>query len=234
MNIKKLAIPLMLVPFVFGACNQNKSSVKLKNESDSISYCLGLTVGENLKHFDMPSLDVKTFGQAVYEVMHGKETKIKPENAGMYLQQYFTKLQMQQGAKNLKDGQDFLAKNKERKGVTTTPSGLQYEVIKQGTGPHPAKDDFVSIHYKGSLLDGTVFDNSYDRGQPASFSVGGVIPGFSEALQLMPVGSKYKVWIPAELGYGANGNPRGGIKPNSVLSFEIELLSIDSSTNKTK
>jgi len=127
-----------------------------------------------------------------------------------------------------------LKKNKERKGVITTASGLQYEVLKEGTGPHPTKDDMVSIHYKGMLIDSTIFDSSYERGQPVTFAVGGVLPGFTEALQLMTVGSKYRVWIPSELGYGPNGNPRGGIKPYSVLVFEIELLSIDSSAKAKK
>ncbi len=235
MSIKKILIPVLVAGLVITvSCNNKKSSAKLKNDIDSLSYCIGLSFGENLKEAELPSFNIDAFKQAVNDVMNKKETKIKPENANAYIQEYFMKLQMQQGAKNLKEGQEFLAKNKERKGVITTASGLQYEVIKEGTGPHPTVNDFVSIHYKGSLIDGTVFDSSYDRGQPASFAVGGVIPGFTEALQLMSVGSKYKVYIPSELGYGASGNPRGKIKPNSVLIFEIELLSIDSSSNNNQ
>ncbi|MCX7987236.1 MAG: FKBP-type peptidyl-prolyl cis-trans isomerase [Bacteroidales bacterium] len=232
--MKKLSFVALTITLALSSCNQKSSSVKLKNDIDSLSYCIGVSIGENLKEADLPSFNVEVFRKAVEDVLAKRETKIKPENAGMYIQEYFTKLQMEQGMKNLKEGQEFLKKNKEKKGVVTTASGLQYEVLKEGTGPHPTKDDMVSIHYKGSLIDGTVFDSSYDRGQPATFAVGGVIPGFTEALQLMTVGSKYRVWIPAELGYGAAGNPRGKIKPNSVLVFEIELLSIDSSASAKK
>lgn len=234
MNIKKLFIFALLGTIVLASCNKKSSSVKLKNDIDSLSYCIGVSIGENLKEAELPSFNVDVFRKAVEDVLAKRETKIKPENAGMYIQEYFTKLQMEQGMKNLKEGQEFLKQNKEKKGIVTTASGLQYEVLKEGTGPHPTKDDMVTIHYKGSLIDGTVFDSSYERGQPATFAVGGVIPGFTEALQLMTVGSKYRVWIPAELGYGAAGNPRGKIKPNSVLVFEIELLSIDSSANAKK
>lgn len=235
MNIKKLSIVVVLLgAIVLTSCNKKSSSVKLKNDIDSLSYCIGVSIGENLKQAELPSFNTEVFRKAVEDVLAKRETKIKPENAGMYIQEYFTKLQMEQGLKNKQEGEEFLKKNKEKKGVITTASGLQYEVLKEGTGPHPTKDDMVSIHYKGMLIDSTIFDSSYERGQPVTFAVGGVIPGFTEALQLMTVGSKYRVWIPSELGYGPNGNPRGGIKPYSVLVFEIELLSIDSSANAKK
>ncbi len=232
MSIKKFVFwGTGVIMLLIASCNNKKSSVTLKNETDSISYCIGLSIGENLKQADLPSFNTEVFRKAIEEVLANKETKIKLENAGMYIQQYFTKLQMEQSAKNLKEGQEFLKKNKEQKGVVTTSSGLQYEVLKEGTGPHPTVNDMVTIHYKGTLIDGTVFDSSYEKGEPATFAVGGVIPGFTEALQLMTVGSKYRVWIPSELGYGASGNPRGKIKPNSVLVFEIELLSIEPAQN---
>jgi len=235
MNIKKLSIVVVLLgAIVLTSCNKKPSSVKLKNDIDSLSYCIGVSIGENLKQAELPSFNTEVFRKAVEDVLSKRETAIKPENAGMYIQEYFTKLQMEQGQKNKQKGEEFLKKNKERKGVITTASGLQYEVLKEGTGPHPTQDDMVSIHYKGMLIDSTIFDSSYERGQPLTFAVSGVIPGFTEALQLMTVGSKYRVWIPSELGYGPNGNPRGGIKPYSVLVFEIELLSIDSSANAKK
>jgi len=234
MNIKKLSIVVLLGAIVFTSCNKKSSSVKLKNDIDSLSYCIGISIGENLKQAELPSFNTEVFQKAVEDVLAKRETKIKPENAGMYIQEYFTKLQMEQGKKNQQEGEEFLKKNKEKQGVITTTSGLQYEVLKEGTGQRPSMNDMVSIHYKGSLIDGTVFDNSYERGQPVTFAVGGVIPGFTEALQLMTVGSKYRVWIPSELGYGPNGSPRAGIKPYSVLIFEIELLSIEPTTNAKK
>jgi len=235
MNIKKLSIVVVLLgAIVLTSCNKKSASVKLKNEIDSLSYCIGVSIGENLKQAELPSFNTEVFRKAVEDVLAKRETAIKPENAGMYIQEYFTKLQMEQDQKNKQKGEEFLKKNKERKGVITTASGLQYEVLKEGTGPHPTKDDMVSIHYKGMLIDSTIFDSSYERGQPVTFAVGGVLPGFTEALQLMTVGSKYRVWMPSELGYGPNGNPRGGIKPYSVLVFEIELLSIDSSAKAKK
>ncbi|MGC8824260.1 MAG: FKBP-type peptidyl-prolyl cis-trans isomerase [Bacteroidales bacterium] len=234
MNIKKLFIFALLATTLLASCNKKSSSVKLKNDIDSLSYCIGISIGKSLKEAELPSFNADVFRKAVEDVLAKRETQIKPESANMYIEKYFTKLQMELGMKNLKEGQEFLKQNKEKKGVVTTASGLQYEVLKEGTGPHPTINDMVTIHYKGSLIDGTVFDSSYERGQPATFAVGGVLPGFTEALQLMTVGSKYRVWIPAELGYGAAGNPRGKIKPNSVLVFEIELLSIDQSANAKK
>jgi FKBP-type peptidyl-prolyl cis-trans isomerase len=128
------------------------------------------------------------------------------------------------GDQNLKDGQVLLEKNKAEAGVVALPSGLQYKVLTEGTGPRPKATDKVKTHYRGTLIDGTQFDSSYDRGEPATFGVGGVIKGWTEALQLMPVGSKWKLWIPANLAYGEAGRP--SIPPNSTLIFEVELLEI--------
>lgn len=129
-------------------------------------------------------------------------------------------------ATNLSAGKAFLEANKAKAGITTTASGLQYEVITQGTGPQPKPSDTVSVNYRGTLIDGTQFDSSYDRGQPAQFQLDAVIPGWTEALQLMPVGSKYRIYVPAELAYGERG-AGGQIGPNAALIFEVELLSID-------
>jgi FKBP-type peptidyl-prolyl cis-trans isomerase len=130
------------------------------------------------------------------------------------------------GDANRKAGEAFLAENKTKDGVVTLPSGLQYKILKEGTGPKPAATDTVVCNYKGTLLDNTEFDSSYKRGQPATFPVGGVIKGWTEALQLMPVGSKWELFIPSELAYGARGGPGGGIGPNATLVFEVELMSI--------
>jgi FKBP-type peptidyl-prolyl cis-trans isomerase len=234
MKFKSVLSVLVLSSIIMMSCNNKKSSVKLRNDVDSISYCFGVLIGQNLQELDIPSFNSEIFKQAVTEAIAKQDPKIKPENANMFIQQYLNKLQVKNSEKNLKEGQEFLKKNKERKGVISTASGLQYEVEKEGTGAFPTKDDMVSIHYKGTLIDGTVFDSSYDRGQPASFAVSGVIPGFTEALQLMKVGSKYKLYIPSELGYGVNVNPRGKIKPNSVLIFDMELLSIEPSKAEAK
>ena len=144
----------------------------------------------------------------------------------MYISTYLRSLEQKQAIANKQAGIDFLEKNKSKKGVITTASGLQYEVITEGTGLLPTIDDKVSVHYKGTLIDDKVFDSSYDRGQPVEFPVSKVIKGWTEVLQLMKVGSKYKVYIPSDLAYGEQGNQRGGIKPNSVLIFEMELFSI--------
>ncbi|HWU43703.1 MAG TPA: FKBP-type peptidyl-prolyl cis-trans isomerase, partial [Bdellovibrio sp.] len=144
--------------------------------------------------------------------------------AMMKLQEMAMKKQQEQADKNAKSGKDFMDKNKTAAGVKTTASGLQYITEKEGTGASPKKEDVVKVHYKGTLMNGEQFDSSYDRGQPAEFPVGGVIPGWTEALQLMKVGGKAKLFIPPELAYGPQGRP--GIPPNSVLIFEVELMDI--------
>ena len=208
------------------SCNKSKSSIKLKSEADSVSYCMGVNVGQYLAEADIPNMNTEIFTKAINEILAKQKPAIDGQAAGMFLQSYFTKLTKVKSEKALKEGKEFLAKNKERKGVITTASGLQYEVIKDGTGASPKSDDQVSVHYKGTLIDGTVFDSSYDRGEPVTFAANQVIPGWTEALQLMKVGSKFKVYIPSQLGYGENVNPRSKIKPNSTLIFEMELLNI--------
>jgi FKBP-type peptidyl-prolyl cis-trans isomerase len=225
MKVKFLVSILAISLVVLSACNK-KSTVKLRNDVDSASYAIGISIGANLQQLNMPALNAELFKQAVMEAMAKKEHKMTQEQVQMFLQQYFMNLQKKQAEASLKENEEFLKKNKERKSVITTASGLQYEVVKEGTGATPTADEMVTIHYKGTLIDGTVFDSSYERNKPETFGVGGVIPGFSEALQLMKVGSKYKVYIPSQLGYGANVNPQGKIKPNSVLIFEVELLAI--------
>lgn len=153
-----------------------------------------------------------------------KMTKEEIQQAMMKLQEAAMKKQQEAAEDNKKKGAEFLEKNKSAEGVKVTASGLQYKVEKEGEGKTPSKTDTVKAHYKGTLIDGTQFDSSYDRGQPAEFPVQGVIPGWSEALQMMKVGSKYKLFIPPELAYGASGRP--GIPANSVLVFEVELVDI--------
>ena len=226
MKLSQLLLVAAAVVVTMASCNNSKSSVKLKNESDSVSYCMGVNVGQYLAEADIPNMNTEIFSKAITEVIAKKKTKISGQSAQMYLNVYFTKLMKEKAETAKKEGEAFLAKNKERKGVTTTASGLQYEVIKEGTGATPKIDDKVSVHYKGTLINDTIFDSSYSRGEPVTFAANQVIPGWTEALMLMKVGSKYKVYIPSQLGYGENAPPRSKIKPNSTLIFEMELLAI--------
>ncbi len=211
---------------VMASCNKQKSSVALKNDADSISYCIGVQVGQSLKSSDIPNFNQAIFDKAIQEALNKIEPKIKPDAVQAYMRSYFMNLEKTQSMKSKQEGLDFLEKNKSKKGIITTASGLQYEVITQGTGQVPTLEDKVSVNFTGSLIDGTVFQSTKEMGHPAELPVKGVIPAWTEILQMMKVGSKYKIYVPSELGYGERGEPRGGIKPNSVLIFEMELLSI--------
>lgn len=209
------------------SCNaQNKKNeIKMSSTIDSVSYGLGVAIGNNLKSSGFDSLKVEVMSQALKDVFEGKAT-MKQEDADKVIQAYMMEKEKAKGEDNLKKGQAFLEENKKKDGVKVTASGMQYIVLKEGTGPKPTLNDKVTTHYHGTLMDGTVFDSSVERGQPASFPVSGVIPGWTEALQMMSVGSKWKLFLPANLAYGERG-AGGKIGPNSVLIFEVELLSID-------
>ncbi len=197
----------------------------LKSDKGQASYAIGQQIGKNLKAQNI-DIDPKTLAASLSDAMAGK-SELKDEEiqkAMMKLQEMAMKKQQEEGETNKKKSAEFLEKNKTAEGVKVTASGLQYVVVKEGTGATPTKADTVKCHYKGTLTSGEQFDSSYDRGQPAEFPVGGVIPGWTEALQLMKVGAKYKLFIPSELAYGASGRP--GIPPNSALVFEVELMEI--------
>lgn len=208
----------------------SKKNVKLVKGIDSASYAIGISNGQMFKQ----SLETLPGDPAnIDALLAGFEAALKGDTAGMkmtpeacqsFLQTYFTAVQAKEMAEVKEEGEKFLAENKTKEGVVTTESGLQYKVITEGTGAKPTATDKVKVHYKGTLLDGTEFDSSVGRGEPAEFTVDGVIKGWTEVLQIMPVGSKYIVWTPSELAYGERGNQ--GIKPNSVLTFEVELLDI--------
>lgn len=235
MNLKKSILPLVVAAFMFGSCNaQNKKNENAQNAKnsknmsstiDSVSYGLGVAIGNNLKNSGFDSLKVELVAQGLQEVLDGKAT-LKQEDADRIIQGYMMEKEKVKGDENLRKGQSFLDENKKKPGVKVTESGMQYIVMKEGTGPKPGLNDKVTTHYHGTLIDGTVFDSSVERGQPASFPVSGVIPGWTEALQLMGVGSKWKLFLPSNLAYGERG-AGGKIGPNSVLVFEVELLSID-------
>ncbi len=204
-----------------------------QSDSEKVSYSIGTNLGGQFKR-DGIELDAKQFLSGLTDSFEGKDLKLTPEEMMAVMMKFQEEMQAKmeaeaaaEGGENLKAGQEFLAANGKKEGITTTASGLQYEIITMGDGPKPTTEDKITAHYHGTLIDGTIFDSSVDRGQPASFPVSGVIKGWTEALQLMPVGSKWKVYIPSDLAYGANPRPGGPIGPNAALIFDIELLSID-------
>lgn len=193
---------------------------------DKFSYAIGLGIGQNLLAMGAKGLEVGDFAQAVKDVLDGNQTLISHKEARDIVNKYFAELEEKMNAANVEAGRKFLDENKKRAGVVALPSGLQYEVIKEGDGLRRAKaTDKVQCHYEGTLIDGTLFDSSIKRGQPATFGVSQVIPGWVEALQLMPEGAKWKLYIPSDLGYGAQGAGEM-IPPHSTLVFEVELLKI--------
>ena len=221
----KLFILGIAVTFV--ACNQaSYNNVKLNTQIDSVSYSLGISVANNLKSSGFDSIETHAVASAFSDVFEGNEVKINEEDANLLIQDYFVELSQKKSQEAISAGQVFLDENSKKEGVTITASGLQYEVLTNGTGANPVETDQVTVHYHGTLVDGTVFDSSVERGQPATFPVNGVIPGWVEALQLMNVGSKYKLYIPSDLAYGERG-AGGSIGPNETLIFEVELLSIN-------
>lgn len=183
-------------------------------------------MASNLMNSGLKEIDVDSFVKAFTEIMNNTTPSMSPEEANQILQDYFRKSQDDMLTKNLEAGKAFLAENSKKEGITTLLSGLQYEVITEGNGPKPSATDQVKCHYHGTLIDGTVFDSSVQRGQPAVFGVNQVIKGWVEALQLMPVGSKWRLFIPSDLAYGEQG-AGGSIEPNTALIFEVELLGIE-------
>ena len=193
---------------------------------DKLSYAVGMSMASNLMNSGLKNIDVDSFVKAFNDVMNNNALSIEPQEANQILQDYFSKQQEEMLNKNIEEGKTFLAENSKKEGVTTLPSGLQYEVITEGSGDKPKATDSVKCHYHGTLLDGTVFDSSVQLGQPAVFGVNQVIKGWVEALQLMSVGSKWKLFIPSNLAYGEQG-AGSSIEPNSTLIFEVELLGIE-------
>lgn len=195
-------------------------------QMDSVSYSLGVLMAQNLKSQGFDKLDTNALSEAMDAVINDGEVKISVEKANAIVQGYMQNKQQEAYADKIASNENYLAQNAKREEVTTLASGLQYEVLKEGDGEKPSATDKVTVHYHGTLLDGTVFDSSVDRGQPASFGVSQVIKGWTEALQLMPEGSKWKLYIPHDLAYGERG-AGGKIAPYSTLIFEVELLEIN-------
>lgn len=232
--MKKISLLAMAVLFMagFASCDQKggyNSNVNLTAGIDSASYAIGANVGANLKQ----NLQTLPGGPAnidalidgfISGIKDSSSLKMTPEVANEFLNQFLTAAQMKEAEADKAKGDAFLAENKTKEGVITTESGLQYKVITEGNGPRPTDENVVKVHYTGKLLDGTVFDSSVQRGEPAEFPVTRVIRGWTEGLKIMPVGSKYILWVPSDLAYGPQGVQ--GIKPNSTLEFEVELLEI--------
>ena len=201
-------------------------------ELDRLSYALGLSMGNNFRASGIETINVQDFADGVAAVFYGSQPKMTYDEAKAEIQKYFTALEAKQqenakvlGEANAKAGRDFLDANGKREEVKITPSGLQYEVLKQGEGPKPEATDRVVVHYTGKLIDGTVFDSSEERGEPATFGVTQVIPGWVEALQMMNAGSQWRLFIPSDLAYGPQG-AGGVIGPNLTLIFDVTLLEV--------
>ena len=196
-------------------------------QQEKISYIIGRDMATNLKKQGI-EIEAESFVKGLKEVIAGQPSSLSQQDiqmAMMALQQEMQQKQGAQGSENQQAGEDFLAENKNKEGVKTLPSGLQYQVLQEGTGKSPAASDKVTTHYHGTLIDGTVFDSSYERGQPATFPVNGVIAGWTEALQLMKEGAKWRLFIPSNLAYGSQG-AGDVIGPNTALIFDVELISV--------
>jgi len=204
----------------------------LTTTKQKASYAIGMNLGGGL-HRQNIDVDTEALVQGLKDTLSGNKTLLTEDEARTSLMQLQSEMQAKlqakaaaEGEANKKEGDAFLAANKTKEGVVTLPSGLQYKILKEGSGPKPTATDSVVCNYKGTLINGTEFDSSYKRGEPATFPVTGVIKGWTEALQLMPVGSKWQLFVPADLGYGPRGTPGGPIGPNATLIFEVELMSI--------
>ncbi|MDR1408330.1 MAG: FKBP-type peptidyl-prolyl cis-trans isomerase [Tannerella sp.] len=192
---------------------------------NKISYALGLSIGNNFLNAGIKELDTKDFLKGMADIFSGNETEISYDEAKTVINDYFAKLQVQKNEINRQAGEEFIRINRKKKSVTELPSGLQYEILKSGSGARPKLSDRIKCHYHGTLINGAVFDSSVQRGEPATFGVSQVISGWTEALQLMPTGSKWRLFVPSHLAYGESG-AGNQIEPNSTLVFEVELLDI--------
>lgn len=238
--MKKYALPLALVATVtLQACNQQSApeaadtaaTVMLEDSNQRLSYGIAFGLGQRMAADGVP-MDVDAFSAGLRDAMEGAEPRMTPEEIQAEMQAYQERAMAEQqaaiaaaGEANLAASEAFLTENAQRDGVVVTESGLQYEVITMGEGETPSAESTVNVHYEGTFIDGSVFDSSYERGEPISFPLNAVIPGWSEGLQLMPVGSKFKLYLPSNIGYGPRAT--GPIPGNSVLIFTVELLGIE-------
>lgn len=227
--MKKLLVIFAGVLLIAAGCktsNQvNARLDQLNTAADSLSYALGVSIGQNLKEQGIENLNYSALAQGMEE-QYNEEAMMTPADADDYVRNTFTEIRQEQERAAKQEGLDFLEENQGKEGVKTSASGLQYKILVEGDGPSPVATDEVTVHYEGRLIDGTVFDSSYERGQPATFPLSGVIPGWTEGLQYLNVGGKAELYIPSDLGYGARQAPGGKIPPYSTLIFTVELLEI--------
>lgn len=228
----RITAALVATAFITACSQGQKEPVSLTNEMDSVSYAIGVDIGTNFKRNQLGGVNVEALAMGLREALDST-TQMDKAEVERVVQGYMMKLQEERMAgervkseENRIAGEKFLAENGKRKEVTTTSSGLQYEVIKMGTGPKPTLEQQVKVHYHGALIDGSVFDSSVERGEPITYPVNGFVRGWQEALQIMPAGSKWKLYIPSDLGYGPQAGPGGKIPGNSVLVFDLELIEV--------
>ena len=224
--MKKINLLIISVALILSACTNNNTYRTPETEMEKVSYSLGVNMASSVKSQGLDSIDANAVAKAFNDVFQGNDLDISEEESMKILQEYFGKIQAEKSAKANEAGAAYLAENKAKDGVTTTESGLQYEILVSGNGAKPTTSDQVTVHYHGMLTDGSVFDSSVDRGEPATFGVTQVTKGWTEALQLMSVGDKWKLTIPSNLAYGDQG-AGGMIGPGATLVFEVELLSIN-------
>lgn len=229
--VAAMAIVLMII----SGCESNsfEGDANLESNIDSVSYAFGYLYGQQMSQQGMDDLDPAKLAHGMQTAMSEDSSQINEDSLQGILQAYQMKAQAKarrqraaEAEENKKEGEEFLAENKDKEGVQTTETGLQYKVLEEGEGPSPTAEDTVTVNYRGTLLSGKVFDSSYERGQPADIPLNRVIPGWTEGIQLMKEGGKYKFWIPGDLAYGPNPRPGGPIGPNETLIFEVELLEV--------
>lgn len=227
-----LAAAVFAASALFLSAQAAAQNAALPTEKDRVSYMIGVDIGKSLKPLTV-EIDAAVLKRAIDDVLAGKTLLLDEQELAAVGQAFSQKMQAKQQAdqkaaldRNLAAGAAFLAENGKKPGVITTASGLQYQVVAAGKGAKPTAENTVKVHYTGTLLDGTKFDSSFDRNEPAQFPLGAVIPGWTEGMQLMPLNAKYRFWIPSALGYGDQGTPGGPIPPGSVLVFDVELLEI--------
>jgi len=223
--MKKINLLIVSIALIFSSCTDTATYKTPETEMEKVSYSLGVNMASSVKQQGMETIDAQAVAKAFADVFEGSDLDISEEESMTILQDFFGKMQAEKSAKANEAGAAYLAENGAKEGVITTESGLQYKVIVSGDGAKPTTADQVTVHYHGMLTDGTVFDSSVDRGEPATFGVTQVIKGWTEALQLMSVGDKWKLTIPSRLAYGDQG-AGGMIGPGATLVFEVELLGI--------
>lgn len=223
--MNKINLLIIGIALLLSSCTKDNAYKIPETEMEKVSYSLGVNMASSVKSQGLESIDANAVAKAFNDVFEGNDLDISEEESMKILQDFFGKLQAKKSEKANEDGINYLTENAQKEGVITTESGLQYEVLVSGKGEKPTTNSQVTVHYHGTLIDGTIFDSSVDRGQPATFGVTQVIKGWTEALQLMSVGDKWKLTIPSNLAYGDQG-AGGMIGPGETLIFEVELLSI--------